>query len=338
MPINLGPGKKNEGKQDPANNVVRLPQPKKPLADPDAEEDGEESEEDEDSNVENKGHETPGAAADRAEDEALGQSPEDDPSQSPYIIFPSFPAMVQGVVNKVATHYRYCHAACTQRIRWREDGRLFPLDGDPELGVFPQVVEGDWLVTLFQEQLKPNGRPPYYQKVPWDPRNTSLLVLVRIAAPMRKPLPSGGAAKADGQNIPKTQNGFSAPSAGLVSQSQQGVQAISSNYLAEIIKALPTTQHSAQLGDLLFKAFSQVSARDQMTFNHATEARERANRLEAELEKLKRRQGRGGLIELIYNLFESNPDAFKAFIEQVGPALTMLITRIKLPAKQGDSK
>jgi len=341
MPINLGPGKKSISSKGPPNNVVPLPQTKKPLADPDATAEDEEGEEDQDGDedAENESPET-GTAEDLAEDEVLAQQQDEDPQPSPYIIFPSFPAMVQGVVNKIATHYRYCHAACSQRIRWRENGRLFPLDGDPDLGVFPQVVEGDWMVTLFQEQLKPHPRPPYYQKVPWDPRNTALVVLIRIAVPIRKPLPASGTAKQDPQVPPKPQNGFSAPSSSpnFMTHSPQAGQPVSPNYLAEIIKALPTTQHSAQLGDLLFKAFSQVSARDQMTLNHATEARERAARLEAEIEKLKRRHSRGGLIELIYNLFESNPDAFKAFIEQVGPAITVLLSRLKLPAKQEDIK
>ena len=342
MPVNLGPGKKGPSSNSEPNNVVRLPQAKKPLANPDDDDDDDEQQgqEDDDEEKKDKEQEPHANAEDRAEDEALAQEEPNDPSLSPYIIFPSFSAMVQGTVNKAATHYRYCHSGCSQRIRWRENGRLFPLIGDPELGVFPQVVEGDWLVTLFQEQLKPAPRPPYYQKVPWDPRNTNFLVLVRIAAPMRKALPSPGMVKPELFNATKTQNAFpaSSSSTSLTGSSNQGNQALSPNYLAEIIKSLPTTQHSSQLSDVLFKVLAQVQARDQMMFNHANEARERVKQLETELEKLRRKVGRGGFIDLAYSLFESNPDAFKSFVEQLGPAAMMLLSNLKLPSKQEDKK
>lgn len=338
MPIPVGPEK------DPRrNNVVALPQRKR-LADPDEDaEDGDDEDDEDGSDAPDPERRSQAEAEDQAEDESLDKDDEEgeEEGQAPYIIFSSFPAMVAATVNKAATHYRYCHPRCNQRHRYREGGRLFSIEEDPDSGQFPNAVDGDWMVHLFSAQPTRKGRPPQYVRCPWDPRNAELRVIVRIGAPRSKPLPQPTRAKNDSPMLTAGPSGFIGPTSSLgPGQSQQMIsgQIPNASTFVEILKAFPITQHSQQLTDALFKLLAQVSARDELTLKHAEEARARAAKAEAALEKLQAKQSNIGLLELIRDLFESNPEALTAFIGQLFPAVTLLLAKIKVSGKQQDSE
>lgn len=339
MPIPVGPEK------DPRkSNVVALPQRKR-LANPDeSSEDGDDEDDDgDDSDGSTAAQRSQSDADDRAEDESLDREEDeiDDEGQAPFIIFASFPAMVAATVNKSATHYRYCHPRCNKRHRYREGGRLFSLEEEPDSGQFPNAIDGDWMVHLFSEQPTRKGRPSQYVRCPWDPRNAELKVIVRIGAPRSKPLPQATKPKNDSSLAPQSGSGFTGPSSSaMTGQSQQMIlgQLPNPSVLTEILKAFPITQHSQQMTEAMFKLLAQVSARDELTFKHAEEARARAAKAEAALEKLQAKQGNTGLLDLIRDVLVSNPDAVTAFVEQIVPAATLLLAKLKVPNKQEDSE